>query len=116
MQDTTGSDKSDLEPTIAQQTTQQGDGICTTFWEGNAYIRMCPHIELLILAISSTGDPKSFAYSTSRERWPKILQNVIIDVRETIAACSQKEAEEGEAVIVAVEGLRKEILNDAVLE
>jgi hypothetical protein len=37
-------------------------------------------------------------------------------VEETIAVCGQKEEEEGEAIIAEVEELRKEILNDSVLE
>jgi hypothetical protein len=116
MDDTTRFDRGNSEPTIVQQTVRQIDGIWTRFWEGNMDIRKYTHVKLLILAISSTGDPKSFAYSTSRERWPNILQNVIKDVKETISICNEEKAKEGGVVIAEVEELRKEILNDAVLE
>ena len=70
----------------------------------------------LIIVISSTGDPKSFAYTTSRDRWPSILENVIKDVEETMKASSPEKVKEGKEIIAGVERLRREVLNDAILE
>jgi hypothetical protein len=70
----------------------------------------------LIVEISNTGDPKSFGYFTSRERWPSILHNVIEDVKETVDDCEGKKAEEGKVVISALEGLKSEVEKDAVLQ
>ena len=70
----------------------------------------------LIVEISNTGDPKSFGYSTSRERWPSILHNVIEDVKETVNSCEGKKAEEGKGAISTLEGLKREVENDAVLQ
>jgi damage-control phosphatase, subfamily III len=70
----------------------------------------------LIIAISSTGDPKSFGYTTSRDRWPSILENVIKDVKETMQTSTPEKAKEGKEIIAAVEGLRSEVLNDAIVE
>jgi hypothetical protein len=70
----------------------------------------------LIVEISNTGDPKSFGYSTSRERWPSILRTVIEDVKETVEGCEGKKAEEGKGVISALEGLKTEVENNAVLQ
>lgn len=70
----------------------------------------------LIVEISNTGDPKSFGYYTSRERWPSILHNVIEDVKETVDNCEGEQAKEGKGVISALEGLKREVENDAVLQ
>jgi hypothetical protein len=74
-----------------------------------------PLTGLIVLEISNTGDSKSFGYYTSRERWPSILQNVINDVKETVEHCSGERAEEGKRVISPLEGLKREVENDAVL-
>ncbi len=70
----------------------------------------------MIVAISSTGDPKSFGYTTSRERWPSILENVIKDIQETIPMSPPEKAREGKQIVAAVERLRDEVLNDTILE
>jgi damage-control phosphatase, subfamily III len=67
-------------------------------------------------AISSTGDPNSFGYSTARERWPIILQNVIEDIEETVAGCDTEMMTEGRQIILDIEYLRNDIINDNVLE
>ena len=80
---------------------------------GRWYVFDCSR---LITAISSTGDPKSFAYTTSRDRWPSILENVIKDVEETMKTSTPEKVKEGKEIIAGVERLRGEVLNDAILE
>jgi hypothetical protein len=67
-------------------------------------------------ATSSTGDPNSFGFYTSRERWPSILQNVINDVQETTETCNLDAAKEGKQIIAALETIKNDIINDAKLE
>ena len=74
----------------------------------------CP--DWLIAAISSTGDPNSFGYSTARERWPNILQSVIDDIQESMETCDLEKAIEGREIIAGVGKLRSEIINNHVLE
>jgi hypothetical protein len=71
---------------------------------------------MVIEVISSTGDPKSFGYTTSRNRWPVIVDNMIKDVHETIGISDPEQAKEGKQITVELEKLRDEIVNDAPLK
>lgn len=88
----------------------------TKFWERDTNVGMFRDLKILIVEISSTGDPKSFGYTTSRNRWPTILDNVTQDVQETMDASSLDKAKEGKQIITAVERLRNEVLNDTPLK
>ncbi|KAL2268907.1 hypothetical protein VTJ83DRAFT_3753 [Remersonia thermophila] len=67
----------------------------------------------------STGDPTSFAYSTSRERWPIIITQAIDDVYRTVGASNDAtEAEkqaEGKKILGELAQLKYELQHNRAL-
>lgn len=71
------------------------------------------------IATSNSGDPESFAYSTARERWPKILSSAIDEIASTISGhngLSKEDVEAGRAIQAKLTSLKTSMLGNAVLE
>lgn len=70
-------------------------------------------------AASHTADPSSFAYSTVRERWPKILANICESLEQTFRNTSEISPEDltaGRRIVEQVEFLKRDLSEDARLE
>lgn len=70
-------------------------------------------------ATSNSGDPNSFAYSTARERWPRILASAIGEISTTLSqdnGLSREDVEAGKTIQSQIESLRSSILNNTSLE
>ena len=68
--------------------------------------------------VSNTGDLKSFAYETSRTRWPKILSQIISEIERNIgsnAQLSKEEKEDGGKIQKKIESLRTSMANNEPL-
>ncbi|KXX77611.1 Protein-glutamate O-methyltransferase, partial [Madurella mycetomatis] len=64
----------------------------------------------------STGDPKSFAYPTARERWPIIITQAIDDAYRSVAACDDTaKREEGKKIVEELARLKYEVQHDRPL-
>ncbi|GAB1314801.1 Hairy/enhancer-of-split with YRPW motif protein 2 [Madurella fahalii] len=64
----------------------------------------------------STGDPKSFAYPTARERWPIIITQAIDDAYRSVAACDDAtKREEGKKIVEELARLKYEVQHDRPL-
>lgn len=71
------------------------------------------------IAISTSGDPQSFAYPTARERWPKILSSAIDEIASTISGnkgLSKEDVDAGRIIQAKLTSLKKSMLEDALLE
>lgn len=71
------------------------------------------------IATSNSGDPDSFAYSTARERWPKILSSAIDEITSTLSGSSglsDEDVEAGKIIQAKLTLLRTSMLGNAVLE
>lgn len=70
-------------------------------------------------ATSNSGDPESFAYSTARERWPKILSSAIDEIASTISGNSgltKEDVEAGKTIQAKLTSLKMNMLGNSVLE
>ncbi|CDR43180.1 CYFA0S11e01156g1_1 [Cyberlindnera fabianii] len=63
------------------------------------------------------NDPDSFAYSTARVRWIKIIQDAVDDVNATVEASTDAEVKsQGETISKKLAILKEELLADAVVQ
>ena len=66
---------------------------------------------------SNTGDPNSYAFTTTRKRWPQIWSSAI-EVKATIGGqnLSPQDEAAGHEIILKLEHLKSALANDAALE
>lgn len=70
------------------------------------------------VATSNTGDRDSFAYTTVRERWPKILESAIEDIQSSLSpadALPKDDVEAGKKIRSQLAELKLDFVNNAVL-
>ena len=62
-----------------------------------------------------TDHDGSMAEKTARERWPKLVQNMIDDLRDASAVVKGDAAEEGQSLVKDIEKLKEDILANSTL-
>lgn len=70
-------------------------------------------------ATSNSGDPESFAYSTARERWPKILSSAIDEIASTISVqngLSKEDVDAGKTIHAKLTSLKTSMLENTLLQ
>lgn len=70
------------------------------------------------VAVSHTADKNSFAYSTVRERWPKIITSTMEDVKSTLDMKDRtpEEVKDGEGIVQKLQQLLTDMAEDAQLQ
>ena len=70
-------------------------------------------------ATSNSGDPESYAYSTARQRWPRILSSAIDEITSSISGnhgLSKEDVDAGKIILDKLTSLKTSMLGNAVLE
>ncbi|KAG8527209.1 uncharacterized protein KY384_008639 [Bacidia gigantensis] len=70
------------------------------------------------IAVSSTGDPSSFAHQTARTRWPKILNNIIDEIDGNLVPSNHlndKEVAAAQKIKTQVTDLKTALASNAIL-
>lgn len=70
----------------------------------------------VIPGVYNLNDPTSFAFSTARERWPKIITQAKVDVIKQIESSQDAELkEQGSAIVRGIEKLLEDFHNDSTV-